>query len=157
MPLALSEAEPSVFVVVLRLPLTTVETVSVNVTVPVGVPLPPPFVTVAVKVTGTPAGSVRSSGFDEVTLTPTPLRSLHRYECRAVDRVGRAVGTDDGRNVLRAARSAEIQELRDANWWRRSNDRDCRRTTGESTVLVAAFTANALPSHGNTADGNDEF
>ena len=38
-----------------------------------GVPLPPPFVTVAVKVTGTPAGSVRSSGFDEVTLTPTPL------------------------------------------------------------------------------------
>ena len=75
MPLALSEAEPSVFVVVFRLPLTTVETVSVNVTVPVGVPLPPPFVTVAVKVTGMPAASVRSSGFEDVTLTPTPLRA----------------------------------------------------------------------------------
>ena len=72
-PLAFSEPEPSELVVVFRLPLTTVDTVSLNVTVPVGVPLPPPFVTVAVKVTACPAARVRSSGFDDVTLTPTPL------------------------------------------------------------------------------------
>lgn len=49
--------------------------VSVKVTVPVGVgPEPPVLVTDAVKVSDCPTTADRTSGVEEVTATPTPLR-----------------------------------------------------------------------------------
>ena len=67
--------DASVVVVLFRTPFTTEYTVSLSVTVPVGViPEVPVLVTATEKVSAWPVTTLRTSGMEELSATPTPLR-----------------------------------------------------------------------------------